>query len=105
MDTYRTMREKHDLPLPVIIYKNPYLIVSFPRTSASVKKAYNSKVIEQLTNAQMKGFEWIKTQGEASTGEYSSHFNIGYKTAQRHLSKLKGLGLIKDNGEDINSPL
>ena len=51
------------------------------------------------------GFEWIKTQGEASTGEYSSHFNIGYKTAQRHLSKLKGLGLIKDNGEDINSPL
>ena len=46
----------------------------------------------------------IKAQGEVSTREYSSHFNIGYKTAQRHLAKIKELGLITDNGEDINSP-
>ncbi|MBN1970070.1 MAG: hypothetical protein JW870_11935 [Candidatus Delongbacteria bacterium] len=104
MDTYRTMREKYNLPLPIITYKKPNLIVTFPRTIESVKKAYPSEVINHLTDDQLSGFEWIKIKGEISTREYSSHFNIGYKTAQRHLSKMKELGLITDNGEDINSP-
>ena len=104
MDTYRTMREKHDLPLPIITYKNPNLIVTFPRTMDSVKRAYSSTVIEQLTDAQLNGLEWMRIKGEASSRDYSSHFNIGYKTAQRHLSKMKELGLITDNGEEVNSP-
>jgi ATP-dependent DNA helicase RecG len=104
MDTYRTMREKHDLPLPVISYKKPYLIVTFPRTADSVKNIYSSDSINQLSDAQLKGLDWVKVKGEVSTREYSSYFNIGYKTAQRHLSKMKELGLIRDNGEDINSP-
>ncbi len=32
------------------------------------------------------------------------HRTIGYKTAQRHLAALKELSLIRDNGEDANSP-
>ena len=104
MDTYRTMREKYDLPLPIITYERPNLIVTFPRTIEGIKKAYPDKRIDQLTEAQIKGLEWIRTVGEVSTRDYSSHFNIGYKTAQRHLAKMKELGLIKDNGEDINSP-
>ncbi|MCD4737498.1 MAG: hypothetical protein K8R53_15750 [Bacteroidales bacterium] len=104
MDTYRTMREKFDLPLPIITYKKPNLIVTFPRTIESIKKSYPAEVIEQLTDAQLRGFEWIKITGEVSTREYSAHFNIGYKTAQRYLAKMKELGLITDNGEDINSP-
>jgi predicted HTH transcriptional regulator len=62
------------------------------------------KVIEQLTDSQIMNLEWIKAQGEVSTREYSSRFNISYKTAQRHLAKMKGIGLITDNGEEINSP-
>jgi len=69
-----------------------------------VKNSYSSKDLDPLTDPQIKGFEWIRAQGEVSTREYSSHFNIGYKTAQRHLAKMKELGLITDNGEDINSP-
>jgi len=104
METYRTMREKYDLPLPIITYKNPNLIVTFPRTLRGVKESYSDKDLGTLTDPQIKGFEWIKAQGEVSTREYSAHFNIGYKTAQRHLAKIKELGLITDNGEDINSP-
>jgi ATP-dependent DNA helicase RecG len=104
MDTYRTMGEKYDLPLPIITYKKPNLIVTFPRTIGGMKESYSDKDIGSLTDSQIKGFDWIKAQGEVSTREYSSHFNIGYKTAQRHLAKIKELGLITDNGEDINSP-
>ena len=104
MDTYRSLREKYNLPLPIIKYKKPNVIVTFPRTIEGVKKSYPVKEIDQLTETQIKGLEWIKTAGEVSTREYSSHFNIGYKTAQRYLARMKELGLIKDNGEDINSP-
>jgi len=104
MDTYRSMRNSFDLPLPIINYQAPYLTVTFPRSFESLKKSYPTEVLEELTDVQLRGFEWIKTIGEISTREYSSHFNIGYKTAQRHLAKMKELGLITDNGEDINSP-
>ena len=37
-------------------------------------------------------------------GEYSVHFDIGYKTAQRHLAAMKELDLIRDNREAPTSP-
>jgi ATP-dependent DNA helicase RecG len=104
MDTFRSMREIHKLPLPVFVYDGINTVVTFPRTNEAVKKAYINKDIDELTEAQIEGYEWIKTKGEVSTREYSSHFDIGYKTAQRHLAKMKELGLIGDNGEDSNSP-
>ncbi|HAB51354.1 MAG TPA: hypothetical protein DCE80_04130 [Ignavibacteriales bacterium] len=104
MDTYRTMREKFDLPLPVITYQKSNLIVTFPRTMEAFKKISHHPNVAKLNDAQLKGYEWLKTVSEASTREYSSHFIIGYKTAQRHLAAMKELGLIRDNGEDANSP-
>jgi ATP-dependent DNA helicase RecG len=102
MDTYRTMREKYNLPLPVITYKEPYLIVTFPR-SLSTTRGMDEK-LKNLTDKELKGYEFIRITGEVSTREFSSHFNIGYKTAQRYLAKMKELGLISDNGADANSP-
>ncbi len=102
MVTYKTMREKYNLPLPVITYKAPHLIVSFPR-SLSTTRGMDEK-LKNLTDKELKGYEFIRSTGEVSTREYSAHFNIGYKTAQRYLAKMKELGLISDNGEDTNSP-
>ncbi|MBU1012454.1 MAG: hypothetical protein KKG99_05570 [Bacteroidetes bacterium] len=102
MDTYRTMREKYNLPLPVITYTEPYLIVTFPR-SLSTTRGMDEK-LKNLTDKELKGYEFIRITGEVSTREFSSHFNIGYKTAQRYLAKMKELGLISDNGADTNSP-
>lgn len=67
-------------------------------------KEIGGKALSELTEAEINGYDWMKSIGEASTREYSTHFEIGYKTAQRHLSKMKKLGLISDNGESINSP-
>ena len=102
MDTYRTMREKYNLPLPIITYKKPYLIVTFPRSLSSTRGM--DEKLKNLTDKELKGYEFIRITGEVSTREFSSHFNIGYKTAQRYLAKMKELGLISDNGADTNSP-
>jgi ATP-dependent DNA helicase RecG len=103
MDTFRDMRKDYKLPLPIIDYDGGNVVVTFPRTLEAIKKVSN-KAIGKLTDKQIEGFEWIKTRGEASTRQYAAHFDIGYKTAQRHLAKMKDLKLIKDNGLEPNSP-
>ena len=103
MDTFKAMRSEHHLPLPIIVYDRGNVVVTFLRTGKAVKEVAN-KALGKLTEQQLEGFEWIKSKGEASTREYSAHFDIGYKTAQRHLAKLKELKLIKDNGLEPTSP-
>lgn len=103
MDTFKAMRSEHHLPLPIIEYDGLNVVVTFLRTSKAIKGVGN-KAIGKLTEAQLEGYEWIKSTGEVSTREYSAHFNIGYKTAQRHLAKMRELKLIADNGLEPTSP-
>lgn len=70
----------------------------------SVKKVTSHKNLGELTEKEIEGYEWIKSKESVSTREYSSHFDIVYKTAQRHLIKMRTLKLIGDNGEPTNSP-
>jgi predicted HTH transcriptional regulator len=97
------MRKEHHLPLPIIEYDGLNVVVTFLRTGKAIKTVAN-KALGKLTEAQLEGYEWLKTKQQASTREYSAHFDIGYKTAQRHLSRMRELKLIEDNGAEINSP-
>jgi predicted HTH transcriptional regulator len=64
MDTYRTMRKTYDLPVPIISYKKPNLIVTFPRTMEASKEAYSNKGISLLNNEELIGYEVIKKRGK-----------------------------------------
>ena len=104
---FQTLKElpgKFKLPLPTVSFDDPYLVFKFPRTVLSVKLIDETPGIEELNAEEIMGYDWIKVQREVSTREYSGHFNYGYKKAQRHLAKMKDLGLITDNGEPSNSP-
>ena len=103
-ETIKDLPIKYNLPLPIITYDEPYLVFNFPRTLQSVKNINVDSNLNELNNQQLVGYEWLRSIGEVSTREYSSHFNIGYKTAQRHLAKMKELGLIEDNNLELNSP-
>jgi ATP-dependent DNA helicase RecG len=104
MSSMRSLNEKYDLPLPEYTYQEPLLKLTFAKDLAAVKAVSNNSKLSELNEAQLKGYDWLKTVNEASKREYASHFNIGDKTAQRHLAVMKELGLINDNGKDINSP-
>jgi len=103
MDTYRTMREKFNLPLPVITYQKSNLIVTFPRTMEAFRKVSN-EAIKGLSVEELNGFEWIKSRGEVSAKAYTIQFGITSRTTSRHLSKMLDLGLIETNGEKPKSP-
>lgn len=104
MDTFKSVRAKYQLPLPIISYDGLNVVVTFPRNLEAIKKGAGNKAISMLTEAQLEGYEWIKIKGEVSTRQYSANFDIGYKTAQRHLTRMRELKLIKDNGYPVNSP-
>jgi ATP-dependent DNA helicase RecG len=104
MRALKSLNEKYGLPLPEYTYRNPFLTLTFPRTIKAVKKVTSHKKLEELTEKEIEGYEWIKSKETVSAREYSAHFHIGYKTAQRHLTKMRGLKLIGDNGEPTNSP-
>jgi len=78
MDTYRSIREKYQLPLPIIDFDGLNVVVIFPRTIEAVKEV-GGEAISKLTDAQIKGYEWLKTVGEASTREYSEYVVINVK--------------------------
>lgn len=104
METFRTVQEKHGLPLPEYTYHAPYLSLTFSRSIAAKRSTTSNKAIKELTNEELTGFEWIKSQKEISAKEYAKHFSYTARTASRHLSKMYGLGLLNTNGENVKSP-
>jgi ATP-dependent DNA helicase RecG len=103
MDTFKSLKTKYDLPLPIITYKKPNVIVTFPRTIEAVRNI-GGDAVKELTNEELDGYEWIKSQGEVSAKEYASQFVIASRTASRHLAKMLELKLIKTNGVNPKSP-
>lgn len=103
MDTYRQMRDKYKLPLPVITYDEPDLIVTFPRSADAVRSLDSTEVLSQLNDEELAGLDFVKTRGEVSRKEYEDHFGFERKKASNQLKKMKDLDLIGDNGENPKS--
>ena len=99
METYRQMRDKYNLPLPVITYEEPNLVVTFPRTPDAVRSLDNTDILSQLNDEELAGYDFVKTHKEVTKKEYAGHFNYPEKKAQRHLSKLKKLLLLTSEGK------
>lgn len=103
MDTFKSMRSDHQLPLPIIDYDGLNVVVTFPRTLEAVKEVAG-KAIGHLTEEVLKGYEWIRSKNEVSAKEYSKHLGITTRTTSRHLSKMLKLKLVKTNNENPKSP-
>lgn len=101
MDTFKSLREKYDLPLPVIKYKKPHIIITFPRTIDASRNL--DQKLKQLNDEELKGYEYVKVQGSVSKAEYAQHFGYPDKKAQRHIAKLKDLELVFPDGKGPNT--
>ncbi len=103
MDTYREMRDKYKLPLPIITYDEPDLIVTFPRSAEAVRSLDSTEVLSQLNDEELAGLDFVKTRLSVTKKEYSEHFQFPDKKAQRHLIKFKELGLVSLEGKGPSS--
>ncbi|PLX00997.1 MAG: hypothetical protein C0594_14855 [Marinilabiliales bacterium] len=103
MDTFKSLPEKYSLPLPIIQYLQSNIFVIFPRTTEAIRKIIGSEDIEQLNDEELTGLDFVKLKGEVSRKEYAAHFGFNDRKASRHLSKMRNIGLIGDNGKDVRS--
>jgi ATP-dependent DNA helicase RecG len=95
---------KYSLPLPIVTYDAPYIVMTFPRSGEALKTVSSENNIHELSADELKVYNWIRTQNEVSTKDYAEAFGIAQRTASRHLSKLLELKLIETNGENLKSP-
>ena len=103
MDTFKSMIENYELPLPVFEYDGINTVISFPRTIDALRVLGNES-LNELSDEELAGYEWIKSKYEVSAKDYTIHFNIASRTTSRHLRKMLILNLIKTNGENQKSP-
>lgn len=80
------------------------MVITFSRSDEAYIRNLNIEGTDELNPEEMKGYQWVRLNGEISTREYANNFNYGYKKAQRHLSKMRQLDMIEDNGLPSTSP-
>ncbi|MCB9232752.1 MAG: hypothetical protein H6581_13865 [Bacteroidia bacterium] len=104
MRAIRNVLPKVGLPLPHFSLKTLFLTLSFARSMEAYSLIRENPAIEELNAEELQGYQWIISNSEISKKEYADFFEYSDKKAQRHLSKMKDLGLLNDNGEKANSP-
>lgn len=102
--TIKELPTKHNLPLPFVTYEEPYMIFTFPRSEEALRNLSSSDNINLLSDEELRGYNWIRSQEEIASKEYAEEFEITRRTANRHLTRMLELKLIKTNGESLNSP-
>jgi len=98
METYREMRDKYNLPLPVITYETPNIVVTFPRTPDAVRGLEGKAGVEKLNNEELAGLDFVKVRSNVTRKAYEDHFGFDKKKAERQLTKMVDAGLIARKG-------
>jgi len=102
--TIKSLPEKYGLPLPIVTFENPYMVFTFPRSNESLKDISVQNGISSLTEEELEGYNWIRSQKEVATRDYAIKMGYAQRTASRHLAKMLELGLVTTNDENPRSP-
>ena len=104
MKALKSLYADFNLPLPEYTFEEPFLSLIFPRNLEAVASVSVREGITELNADELKGFEWIKSQGEVSAKDYTIRFGVSARTTSRHLGKMIEYHLIRTNGENSKSP-
>lgn len=98
MDTYRTMQDKYSLPVPIIRYRKPHLIVTFPRSTGAAGKFQPQQALHQLNKEELFLFEVLRAKRILSKSEFAKLTGLSNRTAERLLKKYVDLDLVLKQG-------
>jgi len=98
MDTFRLMREKYKLPLPIFKYDGINTVVNFPRTTEAVRGIIDNKSIDLLNKDELSVLDIFRNYKPISKVEFAKQAGLTNRTAERLLKKLTDLNLIRKQG-------
>jgi len=94
----RTGAEKLGLPLPRYTWEDPYLVLTLFRNPEAAVRTLTPDVVESLSKAERKGWQWLVAQEAIAAQEYADAMVIPKRTALNHLKHFTELGLIQRTG-------
>lgn len=95
--TVRELPEKHNIPLPLVSYEEPYLVFTLPRNAAAAIKV--DERLAGLNNQDVIALDYIKTLGgKVTKAQFAKQFGLIDRTAERRLKHLVELGKLKTEG-------
>lgn len=98
MDTFKSLHEKYNLPLPHFDYDGINTIVTFPRIIDAVRKGIHKESINELNTDDLSFFEIFRSGKSFTKAKFVKQTGLSTRTAERLLKKLTDLGLIKRQG-------
>lgn len=98
MQTFKSLNKEHGLPIPEYTFKEPFLILTFPRTSEGIKSVVTNEAIQELSDEELKYFELFRENESLSKSEFVDATNLADRTAQRLLKEWVENGLIVSIG-------
>ena len=97
MDTFKSLREKYELPLPIIDYDGSNVVVTFAGTTDAVKDILKVEV-PGLNKSEWEAFELFRDRKEHSKRELVAFLGLPQRTAERYIKKFVDVGMLKKTG-------
>jgi len=94
MKTFKSLNKEYGLPIPKYTFKEPFLTLSFPRTSEGVKEIVGKSNINDLSSEDLKNFEIFREKRPVSKSEFVQFTGLATRTAERYLKEWVDKGLL-----------
>jgi ATP-dependent DNA helicase RecG len=94
MKTFKSLNKEHGLPIPKYTFKEPFLTLTFPRTSDAVKDMIGKGNIVELSAEDLKNFEIFRKKRPVSKSEFVEFSGLATRTAERYLKEWVDTGLL-----------
>lgn len=98
LKSFKEQAEKYGLPRPKYSFEDPYLVLTLFRYPSAATRALPEAVLESLSDAERRGWQWFATRGKAKSAQYAKVMGLEERTARRHLNHFLKLGLVRRIG-------
>jgi ATP-dependent DNA helicase RecG len=98
MKTFKALNKEHGLPIPKYTFKEPFLTLTFPRTTEAVKEILGRGKIDDFSTEELKNFEIFRQKRPVSKSEFVEFTGLATRTAERYLKDWSEIGLLKKVG-------
>jgi ATP-dependent DNA helicase RecG len=94
MKTFKSLNKEYGLPIPKYTFKEPFLTLTFPRTTEAVKEVIGNSRTGDLSTEDLKNFEIFRNKRLVTKTEFVEYSGLPSRTAERHLRDWVDKGLL-----------
>lgn len=98
MKTFKSLNKDFGLPIPKYVMKDPFLTLTFPRTSEGIKSVIDAPAIKSLSDEELSYFELFRKQEFVTKSDFVEYTSLPKRSAQRILKEWVGNQLIETYG-------